>query len=153
MKPCQEIRDRLLRRTAPGAGAPGGSGRSAAVATHLEECAACRTFAARLDAVRGGLRAHHAGVEPDMAFASRVRARLSGDASAALGRAALRLLPLTAAVLLVLLGFSLASMLSAPAATPDGATTLAATAATDPDATPEEQWVAWVLRVDEDTTP
>jgi hypothetical protein len=153
MSSCLEIRNRLLRQAPAAGGSATGQPRHEAVTSHLDACAACSAFAVRLDAVRGGLRAHHAGVEPDLAFASRVRARLSGDASAALGLAALRLLPVTAALLLVLLGFSLASLVGRSETAAGTGTTLAATDATDPDATPEEQWVAWVLRVEEEATP
>ena len=56
---------------------------------------------------RRSLRGHHAGVEPDSGFASRVAARLEREPSQVLGRAALRLLPATAVLALVLAWLSL----------------------------------------------
>lgn len=89
---CRDLRDRLVRN------APRPDD-----AAHLEGCPACRRFASRLAAVRDGLRSRHADVAPDAAFVARVRARLDADATGdALGRAALRLLPVSLALLAVL---------------------------------------------------
>ena len=68
---------------------------------HLDRCRACGAFAERLERAREALRGHHAGAEPDPAFAARVVARLPRRAPT-IGWAALRLLPITTALLLVL---------------------------------------------------
>lgn len=57
---------------------------------------------ARMEAARRWFREHHAQVEPDAHFATRVSARLHRDAAEDLGRAAIRLLPASIAVALVL---------------------------------------------------
>ncbi len=100
---CSETRDRLGR---------GAGGRAAGpLADHLADCSACRAFARRYDEARGGLREHLLEVEPGAEFAARVVARLPHRPSL-LGWAALRLLPATLALALVLSGWCL---LSAPA--------------------------------------
>ena len=57
----------------------------------------------RLEEARRWFREHHAGIEPDPEFAARVVARLRRDPAEELGRAALRLLPATVALALVLI--------------------------------------------------
>ncbi len=103
---CSEARDRLTRQSGLRARGP----RSGRVAQHLADCAACRAFARRYDAARGGLRDHLLEVEPGADFAARVVADLPRSPSL-LGWAALRLLPATVALALVLTGWCL---LSAP---------------------------------------
>lgn len=93
---CGEVRDQLVR----GGGPPSG------LAKHLVGCPACERFAARLLSAREILREHHAGAEPGPGFAARVKARLPGPPEM-LGRAALRLLPATLALALVLAGWCL----------------------------------------------
>ena len=73
---------------------------AAALASHLAGCADCRAFAAQLDEVRAGLRAHRFDHQPDPAFAARVTAALPGTTEL-LGWAALRLLPAALALALL----------------------------------------------------
>ena len=95
---CSAVKDRLLQRTGAAAGQP--------ITHHLDGCPACRRFAEHLDEMRRDLRHHHSGFEPDAAFAARVSSRLESDAGEVVGRAALHLLPLSAALLLLLLWIS-----------------------------------------------
>lgn len=88
---CRQVRDRLMTA---GPSAP-------ELARHLDTCPACARFASRFDETRALLRRHHAGAEPDAAFAARVVEALP-DPSELLGWAALRLLPATLALALVL---------------------------------------------------
>lgn len=133
---CAQIRQGLMQ-------AGKAKGRSQAgprqpAAEHLRQCAACRSFAGRLQTTRQGLRLHHAGIEPDAAFAARLRRRLATDTPSDLGRTALRLLPLSAAVLLFLFLISTQTTpLSEPAAT------ITAT---------EDAYVTWVLAADEENS-
>ncbi len=57
---------------------------------------------AALEETRGALRSRHAGVVPDAGFAVRVRARLRHEPAELLGLAALRMLPVTLIILLLL---------------------------------------------------
>lgn len=91
MNSCERTRDRLLA-----------DGEDATLLAHLESCAACARFARRTRAVRRGLEERHAGIEPDPGFAARVSARLRLEPTQLLGWAALRLLPATLAVVLML---------------------------------------------------
>ena len=68
---------------------------------HLNECSACARFARRFEHLEQVLKDHHTGVTPDPAFAVRVVAALP-ERSPVIGWAALRLLPATTALLLVL---------------------------------------------------
>lgn len=90
---CRDVRDQLTAR--PAAPAPG------PLADHLAGCPACSRYAARLGLAREILRHHHAGVEPDGAFAARVMVRLPRPAEM-LGWAALRLMPAALALVVVL---------------------------------------------------
>jgi hypothetical protein len=74
----------------------------AAMLGHLRACAACARYARRLDDVRRHLRGHRLDVTPDPGFAARVAARLPHGPGELLGRAALRLLPATLALALLL---------------------------------------------------
>jgi len=76
----------------------------------------------RLERARGYFRAHHAGVEPDAAFAGRVVARLEPRTADLLGWAALRLLPATLALVLVLAWFSLRPAATTQVASADSGT-------------------------------
>jgi hypothetical protein len=69
---------------------------------HVAGCPACAGFAARARAARRWFRDHHAGVEPGSGFGPSVTARLPRGAEASLAWAALRLLPVTLALLLAL---------------------------------------------------
>jgi len=131
---CARIRNGLMEAGKPVGSSPDGQFQPAAA--HLRQCADCRSFAEKLQATRQGLRRHHAGIEPDTAFATRLSRRLDAEAPADLGRTALRLLPLSAAVLLLLL------LISAQT------TPLAESSATI--STTEDAYLAWVLAADED---
>jgi predicted anti-sigma-YlaC factor YlaD len=75
---------------------------SAALSEHLADCEDCRNLKAALDATGSMLRSRHAGVVPDGAFATRVRARLQREPAQVLATAALRLLPVTVLLLLLI---------------------------------------------------
>ena len=94
---CSEARARLLRLTAP-------SRPQGPLADHLDSCASCEAFAARLAMAVGSLAGHLAGVEPDAAFAARVVAALP-ERSPLVARFALKLLPAALALALVLGGW------------------------------------------------
>lgn len=113
MSGCRRVRDRLS--SAPGDPLP------PAVRRHLESCAACRRVEERSRAVASALTAPRSEVEPDAGFASRVLGRLPAApdvapdaATTRFTRAAVRLLPAAAALLLVLLGWSLADPAGEP---------------------------------------
>ncbi len=92
---CNEARNRLLDLAAPPpAGEP--------LADHLESCSACAEYTGRLARTVRALGDHHARIEPDAGFADRVLQRLLGGASQTMGQAAMRLLPLSVALLLFL---------------------------------------------------
>lgn len=91
---CKEIRDRLT--------AADGTEVAGDLRRHLESCPHCRQFAARAQAARDYLREHHAGVQPDPAFAARVTASLPDEPAGLLGWAALRVIPATLVLILVL---------------------------------------------------
>jgi hypothetical protein len=101
---CRETRDRLIR----------GASEDSGVQLHLGECGACGTFASRLELTRARLREHHAGVEPDAAFAGRVAARVREDSIELLGWAATRMLPVTLALAAVLAWFALGTSSASP---------------------------------------
>jgi len=130
---CTQVRDALMQAGPAAGGAASGS--RPEVTAHLRRCASCHGFAARIDSVRHGLREHHAGIQPDAGFAGRLQQRLGDDTPEVLGRTALRLLPLSAAVLLLLLWVS--------ARTSPVAETPASLAAT------EDAYISWVLTPDE----
>jgi predicted anti-sigma-YlaC factor YlaD len=90
---CHDAKNHLTA----GAGDPEGG-----IAAHLETCPACTRFAERLRLARELLREHHGHIEPDAHFAGRIAARLSDEPTARLGWAAVRVLPATIALLLVL---------------------------------------------------
>lgn len=89
---CREVRDLLMRDERPAA---------SAVTGHLASCDGCTEFARRLDLAQADLGAHQGDHLPHPAFAQRVRASLPGDTDL-IGWAALRLLPATLALTLVL---------------------------------------------------
>jgi len=91
---CREIRDLLTS-------VPNGE-RPRTVEAHIEDCAGCARFAARLDAVHGALAGHHANVDPDAGFAARVAGGVRNDPADVLGWAAVRLLPATLVLLAAL---------------------------------------------------
>ena len=93
---CDEVRQRL---TAAMAGQP-----QSELTEHLKNCPHCTRYAARLEAANRLLHGHHTEVEPDVRFAARVVAALPEPAPL-LGWAALRLLPASLALVLVLSGW------------------------------------------------
>jgi len=121
---CGELRDRLMQNTA--------ARNEPAPARHLEGCGACRAFAERLSTARQLLREHHGNVEPDAGFSSRVMAHLPNGPTEVLGWAAVRLLPATIALALVLAWFAFQT-------TPQPATTETVAIA------PTEDLLAWVI--------
>lgn len=128
---CHEARNELLRRPEQGLG----EALPTAIAAHLADCPACARLAERYERVRRDLARHHAGVEPDPGFAARVVARLPRPTEM-LGWAALRLLPATLALVLVLSGWC---WLAAPA--PSALL----------DESPSDDLLAWVLDPQEET--
>lgn len=103
---CNDVRDRL--------GEIDGAPTASEVREHLEACSDCARHAARIEAALRSFRGHHAEIEPDAAFATRVVARLPVRPTETLGWAAARLLPATL-VLLIVLGWMAWQMTSAPA--------------------------------------
>jgi hypothetical protein len=97
---CAQVRTKLTNQQAdtPEAG----------VLEHLEECSGCSRFAERLRLAEDLLHNHHSGIEPDAGFAGRVVAALPTSSSDVLGWAAIRLLPATLALALVLTVWALA---------------------------------------------
>ena len=91
---CHQVRDRLAAGRTAEPGTP--------LAGHLASCAACARFAERIGVARRILAEQHGAFEPDEQFANRVTARLRIEPTADLGWAALRVLPATLALLLVL---------------------------------------------------
>jgi len=94
---CNEVRSRLIHLASR-------SGRDEALAGHLEGCAPCGAYAARLLRTVRALADHHAGIDPDAAFVARVVAALP-EQSPMLARMALKLLPAALALVLVLAGW------------------------------------------------
>lgn len=104
---CSELRDRLTAARGDGDAAGSGSPRDARLeAEHLASCPACAAYAERLAAFRSELRQRHADIRPGAGFAAQVVSRLDGPPDL-LGWAALRLLPATLALVLVLSGWCL----------------------------------------------
>ena len=83
----------------------------------------------RLDEVRRLLRDHHARIEPDPHFVTRVMARLPRDASWSITWAARRILPVSLACAMVLTLALLAGGRAATTATASGAASVSASAA------------------------
>ncbi|MDH3403246.1 MAG: hypothetical protein OES32_10465 [Acidobacteriota bacterium] len=105
---CRRARDLLTAGRATGG----------AARRHVESCADCERFARRLVAVETALGSHHAGLRPPAGFAAGVRARLpSGDGL--IGWAALRLLPATLVLVLLLSWLNLRQEESVAAASED----------------------------------
>ncbi|MDX1500879.1 MAG: hypothetical protein R3325_00855 [Thermoanaerobaculia bacterium] len=92
---CDTVRAKLIRGSRPGA----------AELDHLGRCPECALFARRLEE-SSRLLGRPAGFEPDPSFAPRVAAALPRG-PALLGWAALRLIPATVALALVLAGWCL----------------------------------------------
>jgi anti-sigma factor RsiW len=89
---CDDIRDRLTS----------GNPQALEVSDHLEHCDVCARYAAKIGIVRQLFREHHGNVEPDGRFAGRVAERLHRELASTLGWAAVRILPATFAVLMIL---------------------------------------------------
>ena len=122
---CDELRDRLTEDAAVR--------QEPVAAGHLEECAACRGYAERLTLARQALRDHHGNVEPDAGFSARVLARIPDGPTQVLGWAAVRLLPATLALALVLAWFAFQEV-------PQTTTTTTAEAPA-----PTEDLLSWVI--------
>ena len=89
---CDEYRDRLTS----------GSAEAVEISEHLDRCDACARYSARIGIARQLFREHHGNVEPDEHFAGRVAARLHVQPAPMLGWAAVRILPATFALLMIL---------------------------------------------------
>ena len=116
---CDETRDRLTS----------GNAEALEVSAHLDRCDACARYAARIGIARQLFREHHGNVEPDERFADRVAARLHVQPASTLGWAAVRILPATFALLLILAWLSWQA--------PDSASSFLASPTEDP--------LGWVL--------
>ncbi|MBD3868819.1 MAG: hypothetical protein IFK94_11895 [Acidobacteria bacterium] len=112
-----------------------GNKRPDALSEHLAGCEDCRNLRAALDATGSMLRSRHAGVVPDGAFATRVRARLQREPAQVLAAAALRLLPVTVIILLLLSWLAFTATPQAEALQGEA---------------PTEDVLAWVLEVPEE---
>jgi len=123
---CREARDLLTSPTPPS--------RSATLGEHLKDCGSCGRYAARLAAAREMLREHGAQVEPGAGFAARVTAALPSTPEL-LGWAALRLLPATLALAVVLAGWCLVAAPSPGALLEEG---------------PSDDLLAWTLDLAEE---
>jgi hypothetical protein len=79
------------------------AGRTAdrAARRHVADCGECGRFAQRLATVERALSEHHASIAPPAGFAARVQAQLPGGDDL-IGWAALRLLPATLGLILLL---------------------------------------------------
>jgi hypothetical protein len=126
---CNDVRNRL---TAKATGVPVADFDTAV--EHLRDCPACVEYARRLAVASGYLRDHHAGIEPDVAFATRVVAALP-KSPGLVGRAALKLLPAALALVIVLAGWCLIDT-SSPEALLDEA--------------PTDDLLGWVLQAEGD---
>ena len=89
---CDDIRIRLTS----------GNTEALEVSEHVARCDACERYAARIGIARQLFREHHGNVEPDEHFAGRVAARLHVQPAPMLGWAAVRILPATFALLMIL---------------------------------------------------
>lgn len=94
---CRKTRDLLTAQR--------GESLDSAVQGHLESCEGCSRFAARLELAGDLLGERGLEVEPDAGFAARVLAALP-EPPQVLGWAALRVLPATLALALVLGGWT-----------------------------------------------
>lgn len=90
---CDEVRERLPSMT--------GEQRR-----HLDDCPACRRYAERAAAAKRYFENHRSDAVPDAAFAARVTERVNGRTAGAMGWAAMRLLPATAALAVILAWFA-----------------------------------------------
>jgi hypothetical protein len=79
---------------------------SDALKSHIESCAECAQFAERLQTAQQLFRDHRSEFAPDAGFAARVSAQLPTVSTASLSWAAVRVLPVTLALLAVLAWFS-----------------------------------------------
>ena len=94
---CRDVRRRLDD--------PAGAA-DARVQAHLEDCTPCARLASRLEQVRGALQRRHAGISPDPQFAARVAGNVTDSNGEQLAWAALRLLPGTVVLVLLLSWFA-----------------------------------------------
>jgi predicted anti-sigma-YlaC factor YlaD len=94
---CDEVREKLT--STAGTELPGEERR------HLDDCPACRRYAQRADAARRYFQKHRSDAVPDAAFVARVADRINGRSVGAMGWAAMRLLPATLALAVILAWF------------------------------------------------
>jgi predicted anti-sigma-YlaC factor YlaD len=73
---------------------------------HLDECPACRRYAGRAAAAKRYFENHRSDATPDASFAARVAGRVNGSTAGAMGWAAMRLLPATAVLAVILAWFA-----------------------------------------------
>jgi predicted anti-sigma-YlaC factor YlaD len=90
---CDEVREKLASMT--------GEERR-----HLEDCPACRRYADRAATAKRYFEEHRSDATPDAAFAARVAERINGRTAGAMGWAAMRLLPATAVLAVILAWFA-----------------------------------------------
>ncbi len=90
---CHEIRERLTSMTDE-------------ERRHLDDCPACRRYAERAAAAKRYFENHRSDAAPDAAFAMRVAGLVNGRTAGAMGWAAMRLLPATAALAVILAWFA-----------------------------------------------
>ncbi len=112
-----------------------GTTRNADLNRHVAECDECRRLMAALSETSSMLRSRHAGVVPDAGFATRVRARLQREPAQVVGTAALRLLPVTVVILVLLSWLAFTATPQADTASGEA---------------PTEDVLAWVLEVQEE---
>jgi predicted anti-sigma-YlaC factor YlaD len=73
---------------------------------HLEDCPACRRYVERAAAAKRYFEEHRSDAVPDAGFAARVADHVNGRTAGAIGWAAMRLLPATAALAVILAWFA-----------------------------------------------
>jgi predicted anti-sigma-YlaC factor YlaD len=73
---------------------------------HLEDCPACRRYVERAAAAKRYFEEHRSDAVPDAGFVARVAERVNGRTAGAIGWAAMRLLPATAVMAVILAWFA-----------------------------------------------
>jgi len=101
------------RRHLDGAGAERSERHEESLRHHLASCTACADYSQRLETVRAALGNHHTAVAPPAGFARRIQALLQWDDNP-IGWAALRLLPASLGLVLLLSWLNLRAAEPAP---------------------------------------